>query len=193
MQHTLCGFTKFLLLVGFGALTLGWYRDICGSAELQTLDAAHDVSQSLRHLTNAPADPSDGPSIPKGMRLVTLPVHCWSATSGFVRPGDRVDVVSVFRDKATVCVEDVFVSTVHPLGKSSVCPVTLLMTHAQAHTLAEHLTPVWLAFHGDRPAQMGIVSDVHLPPLGAADFRFEGAAHGVVPIDAPSKSEIESD
>lgn len=191
MQHTVCGFTKLLLLIGFGALTLGWYRDVCGSADLQALGVTRDGSQSPRHLANAQADPSE--SIPKGMRLVTLPVHCWSATSGFVRPGDRVDVVSVFRDNATVVVDDVFVSTVHPPGKSFVCPVTLLMTHAQAHTLAEHLEPVWLAFHGDRPAQMGIVSDVHLQPLGAAELRVESAAYGVVPIDAQSESETESE
>lgn len=193
MQHTVCGFTKLLLVIGFAALTLGWYRDVGAVADPQgPPHPNHHIAALQTQLPEATPQDGESQGIPECMRLVTLPVHC-TTTGGFVRPEDRVDVVSVFRDKATVVVGNVFVSTVHPSRRRFVCAVTLLMTHEQAHTLAEHLEPVWLEFHGDRPAKLGIVSEIRLKPLGADGRRRDVDAHHVLHLEAQAESESKSD
>lgn len=155
MQRTVCGFTKLLLLIGFGALTLGWYRDVGAVAESQgSVDAADQLSGSR--------DPLHG-TVPEGMRLVTLRVPYWSTVSGFVASGDRVDVVSVHRDKATVVLDNVLVRAVHTDGSCNPYPVTLLISDAQALTLAKHLPPVWLAPHDAARPQSPAAGVSHSP------------------------------
>lgn len=155
MQHTPCGLTKLLLLIGFGALALGWYRDVGAVAESEvSSDAADQLSGSRAHLHD---------TVPEGMRLVTLRVPYWSTVSGFVVAGDRVDVVSVRRGKATVVLANVLVRAVHTDDFSNPLPVTLLITDEQALTLAEHLPPVWLALRDEAMPQAPAVGVSHNP------------------------------